>query len=443
MQPHDMSKEPAFTPHPLRGRVLAEVHARPFVAFEGSKRFLHFAFLTNQEAVAKARVALEIFCLERAAPPPAPEARHHRVVLSPAILRWEQHGEFTTYTWEFPEDAENTPAAGKDTAFRPNADELAGVMRQLPQPGPLMVAVDLHFLPETKAGEIYRHVFSPDQLIAAEVENQAAMVATDFQPDAFGFVRLLVLDRKLTPNQAGALTQRLLEVETYRTLALLGLPEAQEIGPSLRRIETELPLLMSEMRFSDGMAANQHLLHRLTALAAELEAGAAHSAYRFGATRAYHELMSVRLTSIGEKAISDLPTLTAFLARRLTPAIRTCLATETRQENLSQKLSRAAQLLRTRVEIDLESQNGDLLRKMNDRVRLQLQLQQTVEGLSIAAITYYIASILHLVFEGLHHGPQEWELAFDPAFATAAAVPVILAFVTWLVLRIRRHHSED
>jgi len=433
----------AFTIHPLRGRILAEVHARPFMAFEGAGRFLHFAFLTNQEAAARARTALEAFCLERAVPPPSPEARHHLVVLSPAVLRWEQHGEFCTYTWEFSEKGEAARSPGPDSAFRPSADELSTIMRQLPQPGPLLVAVDLHFLPSADDDTLYRHIFDPDMLTASEVSNGAAIIATDFHADAFGFVRMLILDKALTPIQAGALIQRLLEVETYRTLALLGLPDAQEISPALRRIETELPLLTKEMRLSEGMAANQHLLHRLTALAAELEASAAHTAYRFGATRAYHELMTVRLNNIGEKQLADLPTLASFLSRRLTPAIRTCIAVETRQDTLSRKLARAAQLLRTRVEIDLESQNSDLLRKMNDRVRMQLQLQQTVEGLSIAAITYYISSILHLFFEGLHHGPQEWELNFDPAFATALAVPFILGFVTWLVLRIRRHHSEE
>jgi uncharacterized membrane-anchored protein len=48
-------------------------------------------------------------------------------------------------------------------------------------------------------------------------------------------VRLLVLDRRLTPSEAGALVRRLLEVETYRTLALLGLPEAEAAGPVIRR----------------------------------------------------------------------------------------------------------------------------------------------------------------------------------------------------------------
>jgi uncharacterized membrane-anchored protein len=149
--------------------------------------------------------------------------------------------------------------------------------------------------------------------------------------------------------------------------------------------------------------------------------------------------MRVRLEAIGERALPDAPTLAAFLARRLAPAIRTCAALEARQDNLSQKLVRAAQLLRTRVEVELESQNQDVLRSMNERVRMQLRLQQTVEGLSVAAITYYIASIAHLILEGVHKR-AEW---LDPTLATALAVPFIFAFVWWNVRRLRQRHHVD
>lgn len=435
MSEEKKNENAVFVQHPLRGRVLAEVHARPFVPVEGPKRILHFAFMTDDDEAAKARAALADFCLERACQPPSPDATQHRVELHAAVLRWERHGEFTTYTWEFlaaPESARFGKA--KPAAFRPSADELASAMRLLPQPGPLLVAVDLHLLPAALIGDNLRRLFAPSQLAASEVLGGGAVVATDFQPDAMGCVRLLILDRKLTPVDAGALVQRLLEVETYRTLALLGLPKAQELGPKIRRIENELPRIMQLMRESKGLEASRILLDRLTALAAELEEGAAQSLYRFGATRAYHELMSLRLEAIGERPEPNLPTLAAFLTRRLTPAIRTCASIEARQDNLSRKLSRAAQLLRTRVDIELESQNRDLLCNMNERVHLQLQLQQAVKGVSIAAITYYLLSILHILFEGVHRKIE----ALDPIFATAVAVPFVLGLVLWIVQRRKK-----
>jgi uncharacterized membrane-anchored protein len=426
-----------FDVHPLRGRVLAEVHARPFTPIEGLKRILHFAFMTDHDAAERARVALAAFCLERAVAAPLPDAKQHRVMLSPAILRWEHHGEFTTYTWEFPQ--ENSGDAKEIGAFRPPAYDLARVMRMLPQPGPLLVAVDLQILPEQQAGDNWRSLFSPSELVESEVMAGGAVVATDFYADAFGFVRLLVLNRTLTPIEMGALVQRLLEIETYRTLALLGLPMAQMLGPEIRRIETELPVLVQRFRESEGFLASRELLDRLTALAADLEASASKSLYRFGATKAYYELMTLRLAAIGECAAPNLSTFAAFLTRRVTPAIRTCASIEARQDNLSRKLSRAAQLLRTRVDIELESQNRDLLSNMNERSQLQLQLQTAVKGISIAAMTYYMAAIMHLLFEGVH---EEFPL-LNATLATAIAVPLSLGFILWMMRRHRKAQLPD
>ena len=99
----EASAVPVFTPHALRGRVLAELHARPFVPMTGSKRILHFAFMTDPAAAAKARQALAAFCLDRACPVPVPDTKQHWVQLPTAILRWEHHGEFMTYTWDLPQ----------------------------------------------------------------------------------------------------------------------------------------------------------------------------------------------------------------------------------------------------------------------------------------------------------------------------------------------------
>jgi len=284
----------------------------------------------------------------------------------------------------------------------------------------------------------WRALFEPSRLAASEVMGGAAIAATDFHPDDSGFVRLLMLNRHLTAGEAGSLVRWLLDVETYRTLALLGLPEAEAVGPTIRRIETELPLFLQQIRQGEGLEASRELLQRLTALAAELEAGAANSLYRFGATRAYHELVRHRFDAIGEEPLPNLPVLAAFLTRRLTPAIRTCSSTEARQQNLSQELARAAQLLRTRVQIELESQNKDLLSGMNDRFQLQLKLQQAVRWVTVAATTYYVLTILRILYEGM----QREIAAFDPALATAISVPFALGLVLW-IFRDRTNKATD
>jgi uncharacterized membrane-anchored protein len=418
-----------LSPHRLRATVLGEVHARPFTAIETPRRILHFAFDTAGDAAKADRAALADFCARRELEPLKPQAKHHRVSLSGATLRWEQHSEFTTYTWELPSD-DGLP-------FHPGAPTLATPMTSVPQPGPLLVALDLHLLPDNTDKKIaLGNLFDRASLAVAENSDGGALFATDFQADPSGFVRILVLDRGLGPDRAGALVQRLIETETYRTLALLGLPEAQRLSPSIGRIEARLAEATDEMQRAHQLIDNQRLLDELTALAAELEAGAAASHFRFGASRAYNDIVQMRLQTIGERKVDIYPTWSSFLTRRMQPAMRTCITTEERQATLSEKLSRAANLLRTRVDVELERQNRDLLKSMNDRTRLQLRLQTTVEGLSVAAVSYYVVGLFHYLMEGLH----EKGVPVDTTLATALFVPVALLGIWLLVRRIRRRH---
>ena len=191
------------------------------------------------------------------------------------------------------------------------------------------------------------------------------------------------------------------------------------------------------MRRSGGLGDNHRLLDDLTALAAELEAGAAASLFRFGASRAYSEIVQLRLETIGERKVDGFPTWSSFLARRMAPAMRTCLTTEERQATLSRKLARTANLLRTRVDVDMEEQNRDLLKSMNERARLQLRLQTTVEGLSVAAVSYYLVGLFGYVVRAAHDGGL---LSVDPSYVTAGFVPLALLGVWWVVRRIRRRH---
>jgi uncharacterized membrane-anchored protein len=413
--------------HPLRAAVLGEVHARPFTPIETPRRVLHFAFDTTGERGEADRTALVSFCASRGLAAPQPADKHHRVVFGATALRWEQHSEFTTYTWELPSEIEGP--------FHPPATMLAGPMGLVPQPGPVLVATDLHLIADARIAP--ERLFDRASLAAAENSDGTALYATDFQCDPAGFVRILIADRGLGAERAGALTQRVLEIETYRTLALLGLPEAQRLAPSVRRVEMRLAEVTAATRDAQGLEANQHLLDELTALAAELEAGAAASQFRFGASRAYDQILHLRLQTIGERKFDGLPTWTSFLARRMAPAMRTCTTLEERQASLAEKLARAANLLRTRVDVELEQQNRDVLRSMNERTRLQLMLQATVEGLSVAAISYYVVGLFGYLVKGLHDTGM---IRVDPSLTTGAFVPVAVMLVWWIVRRIRKRH---
>lgn len=425
----DRARAPlSLVPHPARGLVLGEVHARPSHPVEPPLRTLHFAFLTGMEEAAAALAALQAYCAERGIEAPRAQAKHHRATLGDTTLLWEQHSEFATYTWQF-DGSDREP-------FERPAWSIARAMADLPQPGLHLASVDLHLMAD-RPDTILEAVFDPSSLAASSVGGRAT-VGSDFKVTADGFVRYLVLDGGLAPSRAGALVQRLLELETYRVLALLGLPEAARLAPAIGRAEAALARIAQAMTGAEGLAADRALLDEITALAAASEAEAALSSYRFGASRAYDGIVQQRLETLAEVPLREHPTLAAFLARRMAPAMRTCATLSERQAALARRLAGAADLLRTRVDVEIEQQNREVLFAMSERTRLQLRMQRTVEGLSIAAISYYVVGLAGYVFDGA----KALGLPIEKGLATALAVPAALLVVGLVVHRIRRGHAE-
>lgn len=357
---------------------------------------------------------------------PDRQARHHAMKWGQGTLRWERHTEFSTYLWEGPltENGRAYDDSPFGNGFSP--------------PGTVISGIRLEIREWTPATEKLIDAFDPTSLCYSLVERGSAAIATDFRQDGDGMTRILVLDRGLTPASTGALSQRLIDIETYRTLAMLGLPLALSLSGRVRRIEDRLAVITREMRAAETRDS-QTLLADLTELAAELEADAAASLYRFGASRAYDGIVRERLEALDEQAVPGFDTLAGFLQRRVAPAMRTCRSVEERQANLSRKLTRATTLLRTWVDVEVEKQNRDLLASMNNRARLQLRLQQTVEGLSVAAVSYYVVGLIGYLTKGVATGLGH---AVEPELVTGLSVPLAVLLVWWGVRRVRRSHSE-
>ena len=107
------------------------------------------------------------------------------------------------------------------------------------------------------------------------------------------------------------------------------------------------------------------------------------------------------LSELRETAIPGVQNLTEFMDRRFEPAMRTCRWTQRRLQALSDRVSRTTQILRTRIEFVNERQTQALLASMDRRAKLQLKLQQTVEGLSLVVLTYYAVGLIGYMAKGL------------------------------------------
>ncbi|GLH76789.1 membrane protein [Bradyrhizobium sp. SSBR45G] len=424
----------AFTSHGLRESVLNEVHARPFTPLTQPVSVIRFAFMATGDSASADRDSLAAFCARHGVPAPEPGIKHHQVVIGPARLRWEQHSEFATFTWIW-----SPPAEAPRRPFGEIAPELQALIGSMKLSGELLVAVKLGVESVTDPVKRAEALFDKSSLALVAVKGSIGALASDFRLDEDGFTRILVCIEGPTPERLGALVQRVLELETYRTLALLGLPVALELSPQVDRIERRLVEVLAEMQGAQSFKLNNHLLRELTELEALLERGAIGSLFRFGASRAYYDLVQSRLAVIEGEPIAPYSSWSSFLARRTAPAMRTCNAVEGRQSNLSRKLARAADLLRTRVNVELEQQNRDLLRSMNERTKLQLRLQSTVEGLSVAAIGYYVVSLFGYLAKGAH----DTGLPVEPTLATAAFVPVAIALIWFTTHQIRKRHLKE
>lgn len=415
-----------FPAHGAYAAAVGEVHARPHPLIETPRILIQLSFVTEAGPEAD-RTLLADLSRRLGIAAPNREARHHTMRWGKGTLRWERHTEFSTWLWEGP-----PPARGAS----PVSDSPFG--EGFSPPGPAISGVRIDLRKWTPASERMIAEFDPASVSYSLVEGGKAAAITDFRQDGMGLTRILVLDRGLSPARAGALTQRLIEIETYRTLAMLGLPLAQSLSGRIRRVEDRLSALTDQMR-NQSTRDSEALLSELTSLAAELEADAASSLYRFGASRAYYGIVSERLEALNEEAVSGYDTWTAFLQRRVAPAMRTCQSIVERQESLSEKLARATTLLRTWIDVDVERQNRDVLASMNRRAKQQLRLQQTVEGLSVAAVSYYVVGLIGY----LAKGTSVFGFKVAPEIVTALAVPVAILAIWLLVRRIRRSHGQD
>ena len=420
--------------HPLRQRLNNEFHARPPVPLVGAVLVSHLVFKHSTEKAPAARDNLSKLCQGHVCTSIDSSDSHMMIDTGAFRMRWELHTEFSSYTFFRP------LATGEElhpdvTAFDAVLPEwISGI------PGKLIVAthVELRATTEISPDSVLASLTPNGRtMVAARVADNTAWIFTDFKIDN-GFSRFLVLNDGMTQRQTGRTVQRLCEIETYRMMSLLGLPVAKEVGRWLYTGEKQLADMMDRIGQAKSPADEREVLGILSALAADVEHSVARTTFRFGASRAYHGLVMQRIEELRETRISGLPTFFEFMQRRLLPAMNTCQAISRRQEELSARVARNSQLLRTRVDLELERQNQELLGQMNSRARLQLRLQETVEGLSVVVLTYYGSQLVQYLAKGtkdLHH--------LNTDVITAISIPVIAGLVFWGTRRMRKKLAAE
>lgn len=426
---------PPIADHPLRYATVNELHARPFPSLEVPSTALYVAIKEPFQAVNRDRARdlahLHALLDRHGSPHPQPGATHFQGAIGRAELKWESHTEFVTYT-AFSKGLPKRPFDPAEAEVLPD-DWLAEA------PGKRLTSVLIRIEPMPATDEeIFAHVddwFVPESLALSRVVDGAAVIAGDFRIDPAGHMRFAVFVRPGTgPRRVGRIVQRLCEIETYRAMSMLGLMRSRDLSVRLNALDPRLSKLVEGL--DNAEPAPEAALHDLLTISSELEALAVHFSFRFGATAAYEAIVNQRIAVLREQRIEGRQTFGEFMMRRYDPAMRTVKSAETRLQGMAERAQRAAELLRTRVDVERSAQNQKLLESMDRRADLQLRLQRTVEGLSTVAISYYAVNLsAYLAY------PLTAPLGITHGMTMAILTPVIVILV-WLGIRRIRNHLD-
>lgn len=419
-----------------RTTVHNEVHARPTLAIRVPSLVVYITLLnehvSREEECQHLRLlpGLDALEVKRLA------GNFLRLHVDGVSITWERHTEFTRYSIVQPLP-ERVFLAESDPNLMLALQVTPDWLRSLP--GQTIAAIKLAFLhgdltDAASCLEQSRAWFGEHPVLASMMGATGhSIVVTDLMLRPSGFEHMLLIAPPGTGSaRAGRVTQRVLELETYRILSLRGLSASKQLWPMLDEADQALADVMAQLE--DKRTTDQQLLDTLVSMAARVERATTEHIHHFSATRAYYALVLQRTAELREQAIPGTQTLGNFMQRRLSPAIATVVATEQRLASLSERVSRASDLLRTRVDIATETQNQQLLEQLTRGQAMQLRLQTTVEGLSIAAISYYVVSLLFYGAKSL----EASGLAINPEIAVGLAIPLVLATVWAITRRIHR-----
>ena len=417
--------------HPLRHATASELHARPFPHISAPARAAFFAYTSAQNDSGRREAADREHFLRLldhyGVAHPADTESHFFGQLGEVWIKWECHTEFVTYT-AFVDDLSDRAFDGSEFSVFPTA-------WQADLPGTTLSSTSIRVEEDQDTRSIKNKLedwFVSESLAASRVLDSAAVIAGDYRMDDNGNMRFAVFVPASTGRRrVGRIVQRLNEIEVYKTMSMLGLMRARALSVELNSVDTNLSALVADL--ADDQVPAEDNLNGLLKLSADLEGHSAAVAYRFSASKAYAAIVAQRIEVLRETQFEGRQTFREFMMRRFDPAMRTVQALDSRLQDLISRAIRTGDLLRTRVDVERQTQNQELLSSMNRRADAQLRLQRTVEGLSVVAISYYATGLSLYVL-----APFSGLIGLSKGILTAAVVPLVVGAVYVALRQIRK-----
>jgi uncharacterized membrane-anchored protein len=353
---------------------------------------------------------------------------------------WELHSEFYSYTTFHMLESSQAAEQRLVPAF---------TFPAMPTLGTKLVDVDMVVMPGTKLTEpllkfLSEHagVGSPSArpIYGGPVVAGAGRVWTTFQVDEWGQGRYVVRAGSLEPGRLGRLIRRLFEIENYYHLILLPLEAYRtHVGPLQameERIATRSRQIATALSGPDSGLEDEHRwLVSLTTEMAELTHLSERLRHSFSAAESYYAILEERLRWLREQTGEGFQTLGEFLTARVAPAVRNYRNFSERVHALTLQLTSMGNVLRTRVNLSMEHQSLATMRAMDRRFELQLNLQFTVEGLSIIVLSYYLTGLSSYALKALDHLLQ---LPGPADYWVAGTIPIWLSLAYAFTHRVKK-----
>ena len=409
----------SWAEHDDRWLIHDETHARPVPALSGPATIRRVAFMSGDRGRDLGLLQQRMADLAKIPAGKAAGARQLDFECNGHAIVWEMHNEFATLTWKSPLGDINTWPQGIGLELH------TGVV--------LVSATRVDVIDDDSIDPARLAQLAENSLCHSAIYLGQARIATDFIADADRFVSFTVAARSCGDQRRGVIVRRLLEIETYRCFALLGLPVARQVGGRVQGYEQRLAAIMTDIGEGSTPEAHQTSLEALHALSVEVGRTVEETSFRFAATQAYGQIIAERLGRLGEAPIGESTTIQRYLDNRVQPALATCRAMEKRLTELGTKVQRSIELLDATITVSIQTQNQEVLDTILRTAQSQYRLQETVEGLSIIAISYYALGILGYIAEGLHE-----VIPVDKPLLLTILAPVVILVVYFGIRRLRR-----
>ena len=390
----------------------AELHARPSIYFDGPAFVEHVAIMRGE-----------------ASPLGFHDTQSHDADVT---LRVERHTEFVTVTRLRKLTAEASEWQASELSDL-EVLELTGIA------SPKRICRVSILVVDKVSADIssYLSSFSFGDTAVSSIGGGSAQICSDFKVMQDGSSRILMLNRELNARRLGRMVRRIFEIETYRTMALLGLPVAQSLAPMISDYDRRL-IELTNRNLQTPSDEHKGLLADITVLASQIISATSEVRHRFSATAAYTTIVEERIASLRETHVPGFQRYGTFVERRFKPAVRTCQATALRLEQLSQATTHLINLLQTRIQVEIEHQNAVQIRAMAERAATQVKIQRAVEGFSIIAISYYLLNLLKVTFETADHAGYH----IDP-MVMLIAIPIVIGTVCLTILRVKQALNSE